>query len=66
MRSRFTRFVSRLLLTPGGYRPDGLLDDLAAAVADPAAAIEGLHIFTFNQVRSTEAWRAQYLASLRG
>jgi methylenetetrahydrofolate reductase (NADPH) len=61
-----TRFVSRLLLAPGGYRPDGLLDGLAATVADPAAAIAGLHIFTFNQVRSTEAWRAQYLASLRG
>jgi len=60
-----TRFVSRLLLAPGGYRPDGLLDALAPLVADAAAAVTGLHIFTFNQVRSTEAWRAQYLAALR-
>ncbi|MFI5261195.1 MAG: methylenetetrahydrofolate reductase [Candidatus Limnocylindrales bacterium] len=60
------RFVSRLLLAPGGYRPDGLLDALASVVSDPAAAVTGLHIFTFNQVQSTEAWRAQYLATLRG
>lgn len=60
-----TRFVSRLLLAPGGYRPDGLLDALAPLVADPAAAVTGLHIFTFNQLRSTETWRAQYLATLR-
>lgn len=60
-----TRFVSRLLLAPGGYRPDGLLDALAPLAADPAADLAGLHIFTFNQVRSTEAWRAQYLANLR-
>jgi methylenetetrahydrofolate reductase (NADPH) len=59
-----TRFVSRLLLAPGGYRPDGLLDALAPLVADPAAAVTGLHMFTFNEVRSTEAWRAQYLAAL--
>ena len=60
-----TRFVSRLLLAPGGYRPDGLLDALAPLVADPQAGVTGLHIFTFNQVRSTEAWRARYLANLR-
>jgi len=60
-----TRFVSRLLLAPGGYRPDGLLDALAPLVADPRARVTGLHIFTFNQVRSTEAWRAQYEAVLR-
>ncbi len=56
--------MSRLLLAPGGYRPDGLLDALAPLVADPAAAVTGLHMFTFNEVRSTEAWRAQYLATL--
>ena len=61
-----TRFVSRLLLAPGGYRPDGLLDALAPLVADPVAVVTGLHMFTFNQVRSTEAWRAQYLAALTG
>ena len=61
-----TRLVSRLLLAPGGYRPDGLLEALTPLAADPVADLAGLHIFTFNQVRSTEAWRAQYLASLRG
>jgi methylenetetrahydrofolate reductase (NADPH) len=61
-----TRFVSRLLLAPGGYRPDGLLDGLASLIADPHAAVTGLHIFTFNQVASTEAWRVRYLAALAG
>jgi hypothetical protein len=34
-------------------------------MADPAAAIVDLHVYTFNQVPSTEAWRAEYLAALR-
>ncbi len=64
------RFVSKQgglvarLLRPGGYRPDGLLRDLAPTFADPAAAVRGLHVFTFNQVRQTEAWRLRLLASL--
>lgn len=51
----------RRLLRPGGYRPDGLLADLAPVLADPAANIRGLHIFTFNQVDRTEEWRSRYL-----
>ena len=34
---------------PGGVRP--------AAHADPSALVEGLHVFTFNQIAETEAWR---------
>lgn len=56
-----TRLVRRLLLQPGGFRPDELLDGLAPLIADPAANVVGLHLYTFNQVAATLAWRARYL-----
>ncbi|HEX9539153.1 MAG TPA: methylenetetrahydrofolate reductase [Streptosporangiaceae bacterium] len=52
--------------TPGGYRPDRLLDRTGATLAAPASAVEGLHLFTFNQVRQTEEWRRSLLARLAG
>jgi methylenetetrahydrofolate reductase (NADPH) len=50
--------------TPGGYSPERLLDRMGTALADPASAVEGLHIFTFNQVRQTEEWRQALLGRL--
>ncbi len=47
---------------PGGYSPQRLLDRAGGTLTDPAAAVEGLHIFTFNQLRQTEEWRRQMLA----
>jgi methylenetetrahydrofolate reductase (NADPH) len=47
---------------PGGYRPDRLLDRTAATLTDPASAVAGLHIFTFNQVQRAEQWRSARLA----
>ena len=61
--SKNTRLVGRLV-RPGGYSPHGLLEGLAPALADPAAAIHGLHIYTFNQVETTEEWRHRYLGQL--
>jgi methylenetetrahydrofolate reductase (NADH) len=58
------RFVTRLIRSGGFYRPDGLLEGLASAAADPAIGISGLHIYTFNAVRATESWRLSTLASL--
>jgi methylenetetrahydrofolate reductase (NADPH) len=58
-----TRLLGRLV-RPGGYSPSGLLTDLAPLMADPTARIEGLHVYTFNQVETTEAWRQRFLASL--
>lgn len=52
------------LLSPGRYGPDALLRGLAPAVVDPAACIEGLHVFTFNQVVATVEWQRRMLASL--
>jgi methylenetetrahydrofolate reductase (NADPH) len=51
--------------TPGGYNPVRLLDRTGATLADPASSVEGLHIFTFNQVRQTEQWRRSLLDRLR-
>jgi methylenetetrahydrofolate reductase (NADPH) len=62
--SKNLRFVRRLLRTGGFYRPDGLLAGLAPHVADPAAGIAGLHLFTFNAVGATESWRRRYLSRL--
>lgn len=60
-----TSLVGRLG-RPGGYAPDALVDDLARVVIDPVCGVEGFHIFTFNQVEETEAWRASYLEHLGG
>ena len=49
----------------GFYRPDGLLEGLAPHVADPAAGIVDLHLYTFNAVEATERWRRRYLIALR-
>ena len=47
--------------TPGGYSPERLLGRLGPALAAPAPAVEGLHLFTFNQVQQTEQWRQAVL-----
>lgn len=64
-----TRFAGRhlsavtRLAAPGGYRPDRLLDRTASTLANPASVVEGLHVFTFNQLAATEAWRRSLLGS---
>ncbi|HUZ39503.1 MAG TPA: methylenetetrahydrofolate reductase [Streptosporangiaceae bacterium] len=52
--------------TPGGYSPERLLGRLGPALSSPAANVEGLHLFTFNQVQQTEQWRRALLARLAG
>jgi methylenetetrahydrofolate reductase (NADPH) len=59
-----SRFVGQLLTSGGIYRPTGLLEKLAPLMADPEADVAGLHVYTFNQVHSTESWRREYLQSL--
>ena len=59
------RFVARLVRQGGFYRPDALVEGLAPHAADPAMGISELHLYTFNAVDTTEAWRARYLAGLR-
>jgi methylenetetrahydrofolate reductase (NADH) len=52
------------LLSPGSFGPDALLEGLGATVADPVAAIQRLHVFTFNEVGATVAWQQRMLAEL--
>ena len=52
--------VSRLV-SPGGYDPMELLGEVAPAAEE--LAIAALHVFTFNQVAATNAWREKVLAS---
>jgi len=58
-----TSLVGRLV-RPGGYAPDELLYQLAPAVLDGETGIEGLHMYSFNQVESTERWRHELLEAL--
>jgi methylenetetrahydrofolate reductase (NADPH) len=59
-----SRFVARLIRSGGFYRPDGLLEGIAPLAADPAMAVAGLHVYTFNAVAATERWRVRYLEGL--
>jgi methylenetetrahydrofolate reductase (NADPH) len=49
------------IAAPGGYRPARLLDQTAVLFADPAMAVNGVHLFTFNQIAETERWRREML-----
>jgi len=55
-------FVGRLIRSGGFYRPDGLLNALAPLFADSIADVRWVHLYTFNQVEATEAWRTRFLA----
>ena len=50
-------FIKQFLGSRGKYTPDTLVDELEPYVHDPDHSIRGLHIYTFNQVPDTEAWR---------
>jgi methylenetetrahydrofolate reductase (NADPH) len=45
-----------------GYTPERLLSRLVKEVGDPEDGVAGLHVFTFNQVAETEAWRQTLLS----
>lgn len=54
----------RRLMTGGAYRPDRILEGLAPHLADPALNIPGFHLFSFNHVKETEAWRSGMISRL--
>lgn len=49
--------VRQLIGGGGRYRPDALVDGLAPFAANASYAIEGVHLYTFNEVADCEAWR---------
>ena len=59
-----TRLVGAILRSGGLYKPTGLMRDLAPLIADPAADILGLHVYTFNNVPATVDWRASQLKAM--
>ncbi|QIG45266.1 5,10-methylenetetrahydrofolate reductase [Nocardioides anomalus] len=52
------------LAAPGGYTGERFLEKVAPALSGPEMLVEGLHVFTFNQVAATIAWRDQLLDEL--
>ena len=54
--NRFVRFF-----LPGGYSPDRLIEGLTPSFADPESNVQGFHVYTFNEVGKTEAWRRELL-----
>ena len=65
-----TRFLAKhkstfaRLAAPGGFTGQRFLEECADVASRPESLIEGLHIFTFNQIEQTEAWRQELLAGL--
>jgi len=49
---------------PGGYSPDKIIKGLAPHIGKPDNHIEGFHVFTFNDLEPTEAWRKQLMRDL--
>ena len=49
------------MFMPGGYSPNRLVLGLKPALADTESNVEGFHIYTFNDVEKTEAWRREML-----
>ena len=64
--ARNLRFAAGLARSAGLYRPTGFLEGLAPLLADPAAGVTGLHLYTFNGVEAADAWRREQLERLAG
>ena len=52
------------LAAPGGFTGEKFLQKCAAELSDPELGLEGLHVFTFNQVAETEKWHRELLERL--
>ena len=65
-----TRFLAKNkrlfagLAAPGGFTGERFLEQVASAITPPDALVEGLHVFTFNQIAETEAWRTSMIERL--
>ena len=60
---RFLRKQSRMATKLAtGYRPDDLMDELADLL-ERKDGVAGWHVYTFNEVERTEAWRRELLAA---
>jgi methylenetetrahydrofolate reductase (NADPH) len=55
------RFVTGMARSGGFYKPTGFVESMAPLLADPTANVTGFHLYTFNAVEATEAWRRSLL-----
>jgi methylenetetrahydrofolate reductase (NADPH) len=65
--ARFLKKQQNLLwrfFVPGGYSPDRIIKQLVPHIGEADNRIDGFHVFTFNDLGPTEAWRRKTLASL--
>jgi len=54
------------IAAPGGFTGERFVLDCAQSVGGSRAGVEGLHVFTFNQVAETERWRTELIDRLSG
>jgi methylenetetrahydrofolate reductase (NADPH) len=59
------RFVTGLAKSGGFYKPTGFVEGIAPLLADREARVTGFHLYTFNAVGATEAWRQSMLDGAR-
>ena len=52
------------LAAPGGFTGEKFLQKCAAELSAPEMGVDGVHVFTFNQVVETETWRRELLERL--
>jgi methylenetetrahydrofolate reductase (NADPH) len=57
---KYSNWFVRFFL-PGGYSPDRLIEGLTPSFTDPESKVRGFHVYTFNEVGKTEAWRREKL-----
>ncbi|MHA6804581.1 methylenetetrahydrofolate reductase [Salinifilum ghardaiensis] len=65
--ARFLKKQSNMLwrfFLPGGYSPNRIVRAVAPHLARSDSNLSGFHVFTFNDLASTEAWRQRWLAHL--
>ena len=60
---KYGNWLVRFFL-PGGYSPDHLIEDLTSSFVDPESNVQGFHVYTFNEVAKTEAWRREKLGDM--
>lgn len=56
--------LSARLVALRSFTPDGLLTRLAPYLSDHSLNIKGIHLYTFNEVSRTEAWRQRTLETM--
>jgi methylenetetrahydrofolate reductase (NADPH) len=54
-----TKHTATVFKLMSGYKPDGLIEELSPLVGYSLYNIDTFHIYTFNQVEKTEAWRKE-------